>query len=75
MYKNGLGLQVDKEMSKKLLEEAAINKNPNAMYMLKEIEGDYGERDRFEGINHELFVIPGRINLQKIVPYIDDIKL
>jgi TPR repeat protein len=35
MYKNGLGLQIDKEMAKKLLEESAANKNPTAVYMLK----------------------------------------
>lgn len=36
MYRNGLGLEGDDELAKKLLEEAAKNKNSTALYMLKE---------------------------------------
>jgi TPR repeat protein len=36
MYRNGLGLDNDDELAKKLLEEAARNKNSTALYMLKE---------------------------------------
>ena len=35
MYRNGLGLDQDDELAKKLLEEAAKNKNSTALYMLK----------------------------------------
>ncbi len=40
MYKNGLGLESQREMARKLLQDSAAIKNPTALYMLKEMGGE-----------------------------------
>ncbi len=75
MYKNALGLQSDREMTRKLLEEAATNKNPTAIYMLKEMGGDFDVKTLFHSLDNEVFATPRRINLNEIVPYLDNVKI
>ena len=50
-------------MTRKLLEEAATNKNPTAIYMLKEMGGDFDEKVLFHHLDSEVFATPRRINL------------
>lgn len=52
MYKNGLGLPSDLEMAKKLLSKSAIEKNPTALYMLKEIGGEYDDKVLFHNLDN-----------------------
>lgn len=64
MYKNGLGFDSDQEMAKKLLQESAKNKNSTALYMLKEMGGEFDERVLFDNLDNEFFSAPKKINLK-----------
>lgn len=75
MYKNSIGLEEDREMARKLLEESAANKNPTALYMLKEFGGEFDENVLFNNLDNEIFATPRRINLKEVVPYISGVKL
>lgn len=76
MYKNGLGVQkANIEKAKKFLELSATQKNPNALYMLREMGGDVDEKLLFENLDNEMmFVTPRRINLRQTVPYLNNVS-
>jgi TPR repeat protein len=52
MYRNGLGLDQDDELAKKLLEEAAKNKNSTALYMLKERGEDFNKNIYYDNLEN-----------------------
>ena len=52
MYKSGLGFEPNLDMAKKLLEEAAKNRSSTALYMLKEMGGDFDERVLFNNLDN-----------------------
>ena len=52
MYRNGLGMAHDQELAKKLLEEAAKNKNATALYMLKEIGEEFNKNIYYDNLEN-----------------------
>jgi len=70
MYRNGLGLDNDDELAKKLLEEAAKNKNSTALYMLKERGEDFNKNIYYDNLENEFPFTPKRIDISEIVPVI-----
>lgn len=75
MYKLGLGMKKDPQNARKLLQQSANLKNPHALYILKQLGGEYDEKVLFQNIDNEAFVFPKKINVKKSVPYLPNIRL